>query len=99
MSSTAGLESTWESASPLVAEIRTPSPYRVTTPTGGNFSMSASLTALDLHTDPLTAAVLVLGVGSDAHANLGSSGGMRYLWRVVPGEKPQHGTDVGDGDV
>lgn len=67
--------------SPLV-ELQTPSPYRATTPTGGNFSMSASITALDLQVDHESGAVFVLAVGPDAHMNLGSSGGTRYLWRV-----------------
>ena len=47
--------------------------------------MSASIIALDLYVDWGSGVVFVLAVGPDAHMNLGSSGGMRYLWRVDAG--------------
>jgi hypothetical protein len=65
-------------------ELRTPSSYPYVTPSG-NLSMSASLVSLDMQsvTAGNASTLHVIAVGSDAHTNTGSSGGIRYLWRLT----------------
>ena len=65
-----------------IAQMVTPSPWNTTAGT-----VSASPAAIDLLVERSREdgqlSVLVLAVGQDCHMNLGSSGGLRYLWRVA----------------
>lgn len=67
---------------PPIAQMRTASPWRTTAG-----AVSGSPAAIDLaveshESNSQTLSVLVLAAGQDCHANIGSAGGLRYLWRV-----------------